>query len=153
MTKKKTDELEQQVGELTLDLQRTRADFENYRKRVEAEKQAARALGQTKAIMNLLPIVDTIERAIDGAPDDLQDNAWVKGILGARKQLTKQLSEMCVERIGAAPGTAFDPEFHQAVQFEEDSEGETEVIAAELQPGYLLDGAPIRHALVNVTRR
>ena len=49
----KTEDLEQQLGELTLDLQLTRADFENYRKRVEAEKQAAQDLGQTKAIMKL----------------------------------------------------------------------------------------------------
>ena len=63
MTKnKKSEDLEKEVAELTSDLQRTRADFENYRKRVEAEKQSAHELGQTKSVMNLLPVIDTIER-------------------------------------------------------------------------------------------
>ena len=50
---KKAEDLEQQLGELTLDLQRTRADFENYRKRVEAEKQSAHSMGQAKSVMKL----------------------------------------------------------------------------------------------------
>ena len=53
-------ELEERVAELTADLQRTRADFENYRKRVEAEKAAAREAGKAGAIMKLLPIIDAI---------------------------------------------------------------------------------------------
>ena len=77
---KKTDELEQQIAELTADLQRTRADFENYRKRVEAEKVAARETGKAAAIMKLLPIIDTIERAVVYMPDDLKDHKWAQGI-------------------------------------------------------------------------
>ena len=77
MTKRKKDEdYEQQIGELTLDLQRTRADFENYRKRVDAEKQAAQQTGETRAILKLLAVVDTIERAVANVPADLADNAW-----------------------------------------------------------------------------
>ena len=64
MTKhKKIDDLQHTIDELTLDLQRTRADFENYRKRVEAEKQSAHSMGQAKSVMKLLPVIDTIERA------------------------------------------------------------------------------------------
>lgn len=63
MTKaKKHEDLEQLLGELTLDLQRTRADFENYRKRAETEKSMARANGRIGAIAQLLPVIDTIER-------------------------------------------------------------------------------------------
>ena len=71
------NEFEQQLGELTLDLQRTRADFENYRKRVDAEKVAARESGQASAILKLLPVIDNIERAIAYTPEDLKDNKWV----------------------------------------------------------------------------
>ena len=60
---------------------------------------------------------------------------------------------MDLVRIDAKPGTTFDPELHQAVQFDEDAEGDTEVIQEELQAGYVLKGSPIRHAMVKVTRQ
>ena len=149
----KTEDLEQQLGELTLDLQRTRADFENYRKRVEAEKQSAHQMGQAKSVMKLLPVVDTIERAIANVPEELKDNPWAKGVAGLNKQLDKQLKEIGLEKINTKPGTLFNPELHQAVQFDEAAEGEKEVIAEELRAGYTLDGVVIRDAMVKVTRQ
>ena len=156
MTKNKTkkiENLEQQLGELTLDLQRTRADFENYRKRVEAEKKLAYQMGQAKSVMKLLPVIDTIERAITNVPEELKDNPWVKGVAGLGKQLDKQLKEIGLEEIDAKPGALFNPELHQAVQFDDESEGDKEVIAEELRAGYTLDGVVIRDAMVKVTRQ
>lgn len=154
MTKqKKAEEYEQLIGELTQDLQRTRADFENYRKRMESEKQAARQAGETKAILKLLAVIDTIERAVANVPADLANNPWARGIAGIDKQLAKQLATLGVKKIAAAPGTMFNPELHQAVQFDEESEGDSEIIAEEMQAGYTLNGVPIRHAMVRVMRR
>lgn len=153
MTKKKTDELEQQLAELTADLQRTRADFENYRKRVEAEKLAAKEAGQMGAILKLLPVIDTIERAVGYMPKELEENKWAMGIVGLTKNLEKALDGLNLRRIEAGKGTTFNPDLHEAVQFDEDATGETEVIEEELQPGYLLNGRPIRHAMVKVTRQ
>lgn len=154
MTKnKKQEELEQQLGELTADLQRTRADFENYRKRVDMEKQSARESGQAAAILKLLPVIDNIERAVAHTPAELQDNKWVQGIGGLVKNLEKSLESLNLKRIEAAPGTTFDPELHEAIQFDEEAEGEHEIIAQELQAGYLLGNHPIRHAMVKVTRK
>ena len=150
---KKTEDLEQQLGELTLDLQRTRADFENYRKRVEAEKQSAHQMGQAKSVMKLLPVIDTIERATANVPEELKDNPWAKGVAGLSKQLDKHLKEIGLEKINAKPGTLFNPELHQAVQFDESAEGDKEVIAEELRAGYILDGVVIRDAMVKVTRQ
>ena len=150
---KKTDELEQQIAELTQDLQRTRADFENYRKRVEAEKTAAREAGQAAAILKLLPVIDNIERAVMHVPQDLQENKWAQGVAGLAKNLDKSLEALNLKRIEASEGTEFNPELHEAIQFDEDAEGEKEVIATELQAGYLLNGRPIRHAMVKVTRQ
>jgi molecular chaperone GrpE len=147
----KQQELEQRIGELTLDLQRTRADFENYRKRVDLDRQAAHTHGATKMVVKLLPVIDTIDRAIVHMPDELKDNQWAQGVAGLDKQLAKVLDELHIQRILATPGTPFDPSLHQAVQMDE-AEGEQEVVAEELQSGYLLDGAPIRHAMVRVTR-
>lgn len=154
MTKhKKTDDLQRTIDELTLDLQRTRADFENYRKRVETEKQSAHNMGQAKSVMKLLPVIDTIERAITNVPEELADNAWAKGVAGLGKQLDKQLKDIGLEKIDAKPGTLFNPELHQAVQFDEAADGEKEVVAEELRAGYTLDGTVIRDAMVKVTRQ
>jgi len=150
---KKQNELEQQVAELTLDLQRTRADFENYRKRVEAEKEMARGSGRAGAIMKLLPIVDNIDRAISHLPEELKQNAWAVSVVNLSKNLEKSLSSMGVERIPAAQGSAFDPDLHDAVQFDEEADGENEVIAEELQPGYKVDGVVMRPSMVKVIRQ
>lgn len=148
-----TEELEQQVSELTADLQRIRADFENYRKRVDAEKTAAREDGEMRAILKLLPVVDTIERAVAHIPGDIAENQWVKGVEGLVKQLEKSLGDLKLQKIDAQSGAEFNPELHQAIQFDEEATGEKEVIADELQPGYTLSGRPIRHAMVKVTRK
>ena len=150
---KKQEELEQQIGELTQDLQRTRADFENYRKRVELEKQQAREIGSSSAVLKLLPTIDNIERAIAHAPKEIEENAWVQSVVNLTKQLDKSLETLNVKRIEAAPGTPFNPELHEAIQFDEEAEGEHEVIAEVLQAGYTLNGQPIRHAMVKVTRQ
>lgn len=147
------DEQERQIAELTADLQRTRADFENYRKRVESEKQAARDAGQAAAIVKLLPVIDTIERAIQHIPADLADNKWAQGIAGVAKNLDKSLDALNLQRIDASEGTEFNPDLHEAIQFDEEATGDTEVIESELQAGYLLNGHPIRHSMVKVTRK
>ena len=150
---KKDDAKDLQIAELTLDLQRTRADFENYRKRVDAEKTAARESGQSSAILKLLPVIDNIERAIAYTPEDLKDNTWVQSVAGLVKHLEKSLESLNLIRIDARPGTAFDPELHEAIQFDEEATGEHEVVADEMQAGYTLNGHVIRHAMVKVTKK
>ena len=150
---KKQEDLEQQVAELTLDVQRTRADFENYRKRVEQEKEMARGSGRAGAIMKLLPVIDNIERAIAHLPDDLKENAWANSVVKLTKSLDKSLGDMGVERIDATAGSPFNPDLHDAVQFDDTAEGDHEVIAEELQPGYKVDGIVMRPSMVKVTRQ
>ena len=153
MTKSKIQqELEQQIGDLTLDLQRTRADFENYRKRVDVEKQAAREAGQSSAILKLLPVIDNIERAIAYTPKELKNNQWVQSVAGLVKHLDKSLESLNLTRIDASAGAEFNPELHEAIQFDEAAKGDKEVIAEELQAGYKLAGTVVRHAMVKVTR-
>ncbi len=108
MKKKQTDEIDHLL-ELTRDLQRTRADFENYRKRAEIEKQQMMERGEEKMVLKLLPIIDTIERAISHAPGELSENQWVQGVVGLAKQLSATLAELGVTRIDAAPGVQFNP--------------------------------------------
>lgn len=150
---KKQQELEQQVGELTQDIQRVRADFENYRKRVELERHAAKETGKSGAIMKLLPVIDNIERAIKHVPKDLADNQWAQGVTKLVKNLEKSLADMGVTRIDATQGINFNPDVHEAIQFDDDADGEHEVIAEEMQAGYKLGDAVIRPAMVRVTRQ
>lgn len=150
---KKQEELEQRIAELTADLQRTRADFENYMKRAESEKEMARGSGRAGAILKLLPVVDNIERAIVHMPEDLQDNPWATSVTKLTKNLDKSLAAMGVTRIDAKPGSQFDPDMHDAIQFDEDAEGEHEVISEEMQPGYKVDGVVMRPSMVKVTRQ
>ena len=149
----KQEALEQQIGELTQDLQRTRADFENYRKRVDAEKAAARESGQASAILKLLPVIDNIERAVAYTPEDIKDHKWVQGVSSLVKNLEKSLESLNLARIDAKAGTEFNPELHEAIQFDEEATGEKEVVEDELQAGYTLNGHVIRHAMVKVTRQ
>lgn len=153
MAKSKKDESEQTIADLTADLQRTRADFENYRKRVEQEKQNARMTGEASAVLKLLPVIDNIERAITHIPAEIADDKWVQGVVGLAKNLDKSLETLHLKRIEATPGTPFDPTLHDAIQIDEDAVGDHEVIAEELQAGYMLAGQPIRHAMVKVTRQ
>ncbi len=143
----------QQITELTQDLQRTRADFENYIKRCEIDVANARENGQASAILKLLPIVDNIERAISHTPVELKDNVWVQGVVGLSKNLDKSLEALGVHRIQAKPGIVFDPNLHEAILMDENAEGEHEVVESEMQAGYTLNGRPIRHAMVKVTRK
>jgi molecular chaperone GrpE len=146
------DEHKAEVEELTNDLKRLRADFENYMRRVDSEKAAVHEAGEAGAILKLLPVIDNIERAIAYMPEDLKGNPWADGVANLVKNLEKSLQGLGLERIEATPGTEFDPELHDAIQVDEDVEGEKEVVAEELQPGYRLRGRPIRHAMVKVTR-
>jgi molecular chaperone GrpE len=146
-------ELEQQVSELTVDLQRTRADFENYRKRSESDKVMARESGQASTVLRLLPVIDNIERAIAYMPAELQENAWAQSVAGLIKNLDKSLESLNLKRIVSTPGTPFNPDLHEAIQFDDAATGEHEVIAEEMQAGYTLNGHPIRHAMVKVTRQ
>lgn len=149
----RTDVNKQRIAELTADVQRVRADFENYRKRTEAEVAAARQAGGDAMLLKLLPVIDTLERAIRHLPDDLQDHAWAQGVAGVTKNLDKVLATFEVSKIDATPGKEFDPSLHYAIQADEDAEGDAEVIAEELQAGYMRSGSVLRHAMVKVTRK
>jgi len=149
---KKNIEYEQRIGELTVDLQRTRADFENFRKNVDADKTRLAIVVKNATIVKLLPMVDDIERAMKHIPVELVNNEWAKGVMSLKTKLEKQLESLGVKRIMAEAGTEFNPEIHEAVLVD-DVDGEHEVVAEELVSGYTLDGEVIRPASVKVTRK
>ncbi len=128
------------LAELTNDLQRTRADFENFRKQVEVQKSQAMAAAKYATVTKFLPLVDDFSRAIE---------AYSEQLAPLRKSLDKTLQGLGLTQIDSAPGAEFNPDLHEAISVEDD-EGDTEVIAETLRPGYMYDGAVIRAAMVKV---
>lgn len=147
-----TVELEQQNGELLLDLQRTRADFENYRKNVEVDKARVKQVAEESMVAKILPVLDDLDLATAHAPVELADNAWVKGVLNLNKKLETELGRIGVVRISSQLGEDFNPEWHEAVLVE-DGDGEREVIAEVLRTGYLYNGQVLRPSVVKVKRQ
>lgn len=125
----------------------------NYRKRTELDIESARRNGGDAMILKLLPVIDTLERAISHIPSDIAENSWVKGVSGVAKNLNKTLKSIDVIRIDAKPGQEFNPELHYAVQVDENASGEHEIISEELQAGYMRNGVVLRHTMVKVTRK
>ena len=133
-------EMERQLSELTADLQRTRADFENFRKQVEIQKENERKIAKFATVNKVLPLLDDIDRAIM--------NYSELGPLA--KTLDKTLKELGLERIASDEGVEFDPDLHDAMMVE--GEGEKEVIAETLRPGYYYEAEVLRPAMVKVRR-
>ncbi len=142
-------QLQRQVDELTAALQRERADATNMRRRHEEQVAGMRNIVKAGVVRDLLPVLDTFERALKHVPDDLKDNDYVKGVQGVVKQFEKTLAGIGVERIKTV-GEPFDPAFHEAVQMEE-GDGTQEIVSEELQSGYMIGNEVIRHAMVKVT--
>ncbi|MBR3368727.1 nucleotide exchange factor GrpE [Candidatus Saccharibacteria bacterium] len=136
------DILKNQVEELTNDLQRTRADFENFRKQTEAQKNQAKQIEKLATILRFLPLLDDIDRAVQTYPEQLSP---------LQKSIDKLKSELLLEKIDSHEGTDFNPDLHEAVMVEE-GDGEKEIIAETLRPGYLYDGQVVRPAMVKVKR-
>jgi molecular chaperone GrpE len=145
---KKLEELQQKVDNLTEALQRERADSTNLRRRTEEEKSKLGDYYKANVVRALLPALDNLERALKHVPKDLKDHDYVKGVEGVVKQFEKALSDLGVEKI-KTDGEKFDPRFHEAVGMEE-GEGDVEMVAEELQAGYILGDEVIRHAFVKV---
>lgn len=150
LKKKSTKDLEQEIGNLTEALQRERADAINLRTRAEKERGQMADLFKASTVRNLLPALDSLQRAIAHTPKELLATEYFKGIQNVSRQFEKNLADMGVERIKTV-GEHFDPGLHEAVSVE-DGKGGNEIIIEELQTGYKLGNEIIRHAMVKVKR-
>ena len=137
-----TAKLEAEKAELLNDLQRTRADFENFRKQVEIQREQAKKIAQDATILKMLPLIDDMSRAIAANPETLAPVA---------KTLEKTMDSLGLKKIETEEGTDFNPDLHDAISMEE-SDGEKEVVAEELRPGYLYNNEVLRTAMVRVKR-
>lgn len=145
---KQLAEAESQAAEYKDGWQRSAADFQNYRRRVEAEKAETYQNAAGSIIKRYLPILDDMERALAARPSDL---AWVDGIELIYRKLQFILESEGLKRI-EAEGQMFDPNFHEAILQEPSEDHESGQIIAVVQNGYLLGERVIRPALVRVAQ-
>lgn len=147
--KKKKDKKDEQIEDLNDRLKRQMAEFDNFRKRSEKEKSQMYDMGAKTVVEKILPVVDNFERGLAAVPEENKEDAFVAGMDKIYKQMMTVLEEIGVKPIEAV-GQEFDPNFHNAVMHVEDEELGENVIAEELQKGYMYRDAVVRHSMVKV---
>ncbi len=126
-------------------LQRSRAEFINFRRRTEQERALLRPLVTKDVLANLLPVLDDVDRAVTSIPESERDSVWVKGVEMIQAKLNGAVERLGVRKLEAL-GKPFDPSLHEAVATQPDSSGS--VVVEVFQPGYLLGELLVRPAMV-----
>ena len=132
------EKLKEQVSELNDKLLRQMAEFENFRKRSEKEKDSMYENGARSVIEKLLPVVDNFERGMGTLTDEDKETAFAKGM------------EMIYKQLMDEAGKEFDPNLHNAVMHVDDESLGENVVVEELQKGYTYRGTVVRHSMVKV---
>jgi molecular chaperone GrpE len=127
--------------------QRTRADFENYRKRVAAEASEARARGKAELARELLPVIDNLERALQSASEG---EALARGVALVLDELRAKLKAAGVEAYDPQ-GERFDPSLHEALSTRPEEGTESGIVVETVEKGYRLNGQVLRPARVVVS--
>jgi molecular chaperone GrpE len=151
-----TDEIEQRLTkeqkkaeECMSLLQRTQADFVNYRRRMSQEQGEARIAAQSALLSHFLPVLDDLGRALGAAPPELSTHPWVQGLVLIVRRIGMLLDQLGVQQIGV-PGERFDPRWHEAITTEARTDMPEGTIVHVIQPGYVLGERVIRPAQVIV---
>lgn len=146
-----TDDLTKLLAEkqeLMNTLVRRQADFENYRKRVEKERQQERQRGVESVIEHVLPVLDAFDRALAASCDSAYAD-YRKGFELIRRQLWESLAKQGLARIDSM-GQEFNPHFHHAIERVETSDHADGIVIGEMQPGYMFQDRVLRPAMVRV---
>jgi len=128
---------------------RERADLENYRKRVQREKEEILKYGNESLLLEILPVIDSMERALSHASEE-PHVAVIEGVRLTHAMLLSTLKKFGVTPIETSSGSPFDPAFHQAMHQVETTELPPNTVVEELQKGYLINDRLLRAALVSV---
>lgn len=128
--------------------QRAAADYQNFKRRVEQEREDVARLANAALIINLLPLLDDLERALKNVDARLAGLTWLDGIRLIYRKFQNLLEINGVTEI-EADGAQFDPNVHEAVMF---GEGEDGKVISVVQKGYMLGGKVLRPAMVVVGR-
>lgn len=144
------ESLMQQLEEQQKRLLRIQADYENYKRRTRQEMINERKYKAQDLAMELLPVIDNFERALQVDVDESSKGLY-EGIVMVYNQLIEALKSQGVEQI-EAEGKQFDPNLHHAVMQVEDEGYESNDIVEELQKGYILNDRVLRPSMVKVNK-
>lgn len=125
------------------------AEFENARNRNEKESKRHYDIGAKEVLEKLLPVVDNFERALQAIPEEDKERAFEQGVDKIYKQMIVTLEDIGVKPMDAT-GKEFNPDYHNAVMHIEDDELGENVVAEELQKGYMYKEEVLRHSMVKV---
>ncbi len=139
-------QIKEEADKLRNNWHRAEADFQNYKRRTDQERDELRRFGNVSIIINLLPILDDFERAFSSLDSRLAGLSWFDGILLIYRKLQQLLENNGVTPI-QTDGQTFDPRFHEAVAHVDGEEGK---IISEVQRGYKLHDRVLRPAMVVV---
>lgn len=139
-------EEKRELDEVTDRYKRLFAEFENYKKRSQKERDNLYGMITGDVVSSILPVMDNLEKAAEAKTEDLNYQAGVKMVL---KQLSEVLVKFGLKEIEAV-GTTFDPELHEAVSHVEDPEKGVQEIVEEYRKGYTLGNKVVRHSMVIV---
>lgn len=131
--------------------QRERADFANYKRRIERETKDASINASLNMLVSLLPIIDDFELAMGSVPAELQENPWLNGVQLVQRKFQKLLEENNVTIIDPV-GETFDASRHEAIATDDASDKESGTITVTLQKGYLAGDKVLRPARVKVAK-
>jgi len=131
--------------------QRTRADFENYRKRVAKDTSDALARGKAELARDLLPVIDNLERALQSGGEPPADEALVRGVELVLDEIRAKLGSAGVEAFDPT-GEKFDPKLHEALSAQPAEGTDSGVILETVEKGYRLNGQILRPARVVVSK-
>ena len=146
---KKEDAYKEKIDQLEDRVKRQMAEFENFRKRTDREKQAMFETGARSVLEKILPVVDNFERGLATVPAEQLEDPFVDGMNKVYRQLLTELDNIGVKPIEAV-GHEFDPNLHNAVMQVESEEYESGVVAQELLKGYTYRDTVVRHSMVAV---
>jgi len=146
--KRQLAETEAKFAETVDGWQRSMADFQNYKRRVERDNEMVKASMKGDLIKKVLPVLDDLERALQNRPTD---NSWANGIELVVRKFQNILDVEGVKRIDAK-NAAFDPSFHEAISHEPSDEVESGHVIEVVQTGYMIGERVIRPALVRVAQ-
>lgn len=146
----KIAELQQEKDDVYDKLIRLQAEYDNFKKRTQKEKQSERKYKSQDLVNELLPAIDNFERALQVEVSDEASN-FVEGVSMVYRQIQDALNSQGVEEIESV-GKEFDPNIHHAVMQVEDEEQESNIILEEMQKGYMLKDRVIRPAMVKVNK-
>ena len=145
---KKTKEQEK-IEELEDRVKRQLAEFENFRKRTDKEKEQMFETGAKSVLEKILPVVDNFERGLSNIKPEEENDPHVEGMRMIYKQLMTELEKLEVKPIEAV-GCEFNPDFHNAIMQSPSDEYESGFVAQELRKGYMYRDSVLRHSMVAV---